>query len=312
VSASGTLTQRPLASASCSTDRWRPRRRFPLPLRDRRILLIREVLPVVLLEFAAFAAAPGPKRLLADGETKDTAYLLRFAGAPQNLATPTSYFDRLITPTQTFFVRSHHGPPALDRSRKLSIAGLVKTPLELSVEELNKQFTEVTITAVMQCAGNGRAFMSPRVPGIQWQHGAMAQAAFTGVRLKDVLEKAGLDEAGAHVRISGADTPAKPATPQFVRSIPIDRALDPSTLIAYKMNGEDLTLAHGAPMRLVVPRWAGDHWVKWLTGVKVQKEESRTSGVGTPESHAFPGRGGTRLPEVKRQELSIFAFLNSS
>jgi sulfite oxidase len=268
-----------------------------------------------LLGFLAFAGAMGPRRLLADGAAaakapEDGAHLLRYGGAPQNLATPTAYFDRLITPTNVFFVRSHHGPPLLDRARKLSVDGLVKNQLSLNVEELRKQFPEVTVTAVLQCAGNGRALMQPRVPGIQWMHGAMGQAAFTGVRLRDVLEKAGFDKSagpGQHVRVSGADTPAKPATPDFVRSIPIERALDPSTIIAFKMNGEDLTLAHGAPMRLIVPRWAGDHWVKWLTSVRVQKEEADGFYMQTAYRMPIePVEPGAAVPPEKMKSASTF------
>ncbi len=104
-----------------------------------------------------------------------------------------------------FFVRSHFGPPALDRTRKTTFDGLVTTPLTLDVEELRKSFPEVTITAVLQCAGNGRALQKPRVPGVQWLHGAMGQATFTGVRLKDVLTKAGLSKDAQYLRVSGAD-----------------------------------------------------------------------------------------------------------
>jgi DMSO/TMAO reductase YedYZ molybdopterin-dependent catalytic subunit len=140
--------------------------------------------------------------------------VLRQGGSPQNLATPLEYFDRLITPTPVFFVRSHFGPPALDRTRKTIIDGsMVKTPLALSVDELKKSFPEVTVTAVLQCSGNGRSLHRPTVPGLQWTHGAMGQATFTGVRLKDVLAKAGLDKDALHVRMVGADTPPKPTVP---------------------------------------------------------------------------------------------------
>ena len=200
--------------------------------------------------------------------------LIRQGGSPQNLATPLEYFDRLITPTSVFFVRSHFGPPALDRTRKTVIDGMVKTPLTFSVDELKKSFPEVTVTAVLQCSGNGRSLHRPTVPGLQWTHGAMGQATFTGVRLKDVLEKAGVDKDAMHVRMVGADAPPKPTVPAFIRSIPIERAMDPTTLLAYRMNGEDLTLGHGAPLRLVVPGWAGDHWVKWLVGVHPQAKEA--------------------------------------
>lgn len=219
---------------------------------------------------AALAACALPSVAWAEGGGD---VLLQHAGSPQNLGTATPYFDRLITPTPAFFVRSHFGPPALDPARKLKISGMVKSPLELGVDGLRK-FKEVTLTAVLQCSGNGRALQEPRVPGLQWIHGGMAQATWTGVRLVDVLQKAGIDPAAAHVRLAGADAPPKPTTPAFLRSIPAARALDPSTLLAYRMNGEPLTLAHGAPIRLIVPGWSGNHWVKWLTDVRVQNEEA--------------------------------------
>ena len=152
----------------------------------------------------------------------------------------------------------------------------------------------MTVTAVLQCAGNGRAFHSPRVPGVQWGHGAMGQATFTGARLRDVLAAAAPSSDVAYVHMAGADAPPKPTVPAFLRSIPIARALDPSTLVAWAMNGAPLTLrAHGAPLRLVVPGWAGDHWVKWLSHVGLQKEEA--SGFYMQTAYKVPGSpAGTR------------------
>jgi DMSO/TMAO reductase YedYZ molybdopterin-dependent catalytic subunit len=216
---------------------------------------------------SAAVASALPKSSRANDE------LLKFGGRPQNLATPISFFDRLITPNSVFFVRSHFGPPALDPSRKLVIDGLVEKPLSLSLSEL-RSFPEVTLVAVLQCAGNGRALQVPRVPGIQWVHGAMGQAAWTGVRLRDLLAKVVLRSEAAHVRLASADLPPKPQVPAFIRSIPLARALAADTLIAYRMNGEPLSLSHGAPLRMVVPGWAGDHWVKWLTGLHVQADEA--------------------------------------
>jgi sulfite oxidase len=218
--------------------------------------------------------------------------LLRFGGTPQNLATPISYFDRLLTPNSVFFVRSHFGPPALDPARKLVIGGLVDKPLTLSAGDL-RRMPATTLTAVLQCAGNGRSLHVPRVPGIQWGQGAMGQATWTGVRLRDLLSKAGIHSDAAHVHLMGADLPPKPQVPAFLRSIPIARALSPDTLVAYLMNGEPLSLAHGAPLRLVVPGWAGDHWVKWLTSLQVEREEARGFFMQTayrmPASPVAPG-----------------------
>lgn len=232
---------------------------------------------------------------------------MRHGAAPQNLATPLEYFDRAITPNSVFFVRSHFGPPALDRARKATIDGMVTTSLVLGVEELRASFPEVTVTAVLQCAGNGRALHKPRVPGVQWIHGAMGQATFTGVRLKDVLAKAGISKDALHVRISGADAPPKPTVPAFIRSLPIERAMDPTTLIAYRMNGEELTHAHGAPLRLVVPGWAGDHWVKWLTSVRAQKEEENGFFMKTAyRMPTEPVEPGATVPPEKMKPATTF------
>lgn len=255
-----------------------------------------------LLELGAVTAAS----TLVHPAFADDPLLLQHGGAPQNLATPLEYLDRLITPNPFFFVRSHFGPPALDPTRRLRISGLVKTPLDLDVAAL-RRLPEVTVTAVLQCAGNGRALHAPRVPGLQWIHGAMGQATWTGVRLKDLLDKAGLASGAEHVRLAGADTPNKPAVPRFIRSIPLSRAVDPATIIAYRMNGEPLSLAHGAPFRLVVPGWAGDHWIKWLTDVRVQKDEAEgfyyQTGYRIPVEPVEPGAA---VPPEKMRPLTTF------
>lgn len=218
---------------------------------------------------ALIAAGALPRVALADAPDG----LLQHVTGPENLATPMRYYDRLITPSEVVFVRSHFGPPAKDPARKLRITGMVKQPLELGPDDLRK-FKEVTLTAVLQCAGNGRALYTPSVQGLQWMHGAMAQVKWTGVRLADVLKKAEIEPGTAHIRLAGADAPQMPTVPAFLRSIPLDRALDPTTLLAYRMNGEPLSLAHGAPIRLIVPGWSGNHWVKWLTDIRAQKEEA--------------------------------------
>jgi hypothetical protein len=140
----------------------------------------------------------------------------------------------------------------------------------LSLRELKGNFEHVSISAVNQCSGNRRGLFAPRVPGVQWGHGAMGHALWAGVRLRDVLRKAGVAADALEVVFNGADTPLLPGTPDFVKSLPIDRALDENTLIAFEMNGAPLPHWNGAPARLVVPGWTGTYWVKHLTDIRIQ------------------------------------------
>ncbi len=212
--------------------------------------------------------------------------------SPQNLATPLRYFDREITPTRAFFVRSHFGPPRLDRGRRLLIDGSVRTPLDLDLAALTAM-PQTTVTAVLQCAGNGRALHAPRVAGIQWAHGGMSQATWTGVPLRDLLARAGVRRGAAHVELRTADLSPKPTVPAFLRSIPLDRAMEETTMVAHSMNGAPLGLLHGAPFRLVVPGWSGNHWLKWLVGIHVQENEAQgfymQTGYRMPRAPVEPG-----------------------
>jgi len=227
------------------------------------------------------------------------------ADYPQQLQTPISALDGLLTPTDAFFVRSHFGPPALELNRGLDVGGKVGTPLKLSVADLRK-LPQTTVTAVLQCAGNGRAFFQPTIAGVQWQHGAMGQAEWTGVRLATLLERATISPGAAHVHLFGADRAPKPQTPAFIRSIPLERALHPDTLVAWKMNGAPLTLEHGAPLRVVVPGWAGDHWLKWLVGIQVATGEHDgffvQKGYRIPPTPVAPG---TRVPPEQMVPVTV-------
>ncbi len=194
---------------------------------------------------------------------------------PLDFETPVEVFESLYTPNDLFFVRSHFGAPGvgLIDPWAISIDGGVKNKLSLTLGDLAK-LPQVSIPAVLQCSGNGRALFSPTVPGLPWLKGAVGNAIWTGVRLADVLKQAGVEPGMAHVQLKGADGPPMPKTPAFHRSIPIDRALAESTLLATQMNGAPLPVEHGGPVRLVVPGWAGNHWIKWLRSITVAKEES--------------------------------------
>lgn len=197
---------------------------------------------------------------------------------PYDAETDVAAFREWITPNKSFFVRSHFGPPpaaAVDPEEWcLRVTGLVDRPLTLSLTDL-KQFEEITITAVLQCSGNGRAFHQPRVSGVQWERGAVGNAQWTGVRLTDVLQRAGMKPTRArHVQLEGADRPVSDKTPLFIRSIPLAKALHPDTLLVYRMNGEPLPLLHGGPLRLITPGWMADACTKWLTTITILEQEA--------------------------------------
>ncbi len=152
---------------------------------------------------------------------------------------------------------------------RLTVHGLVKNPLTLSLKELTTGFEPVQIAAVVQCSGNSRGFFTPRVQGAEWGHGAMGNALWTGVRLKDILAKAGVAAGAVQVRFNGLDQGVVPETPDFMKSVDVDHALDGEVMVAYAMNGEPLPLVNGFPLRLIVPGWYSTFWVKMLSDIEV-------------------------------------------
>jgi DMSO/TMAO reductase YedYZ molybdopterin-dependent catalytic subunit len=190
-----------------------------------------------------------------------------------DLESPVEYFNTWLTPVPHFFVRNHmHEPSELDANDwRLSLGGEVEKPLTLSLAEVLKIETH-SVVNTLECAGNGRSLHRPQVPGIQWGKGAVGTARFSGPRLRDVLQRAGVKSTGEHVMFRGLDeVPGK--VPPFIRSIPIEKALDGDTLIATHMNGSPLTKHHGFPARALVPGWIGAASCKWLTEIKVLDAE---------------------------------------
>jgi sulfite oxidase len=190
-----------------------------------------------------------------------------------DLESPVEYFNTWLTPVPRFFVRNHmHEPSELDANDwRLSVGGEVQKPFTLSLAELSK-FETHSVVNTLECAGNGRSLHSPQVPGVQWGKGAVSTARFSGVRLRDVLQRAGIKSTGKHVMFRGLDeVPGK--VPPFIRSIPIEKALDADTLIATHMNGSPLTKHHGFPARALVPGWIGAASCKWITEIKVLEAE---------------------------------------
>jgi len=190
-----------------------------------------------------------------------------------DLETPVEYFTTWLTPAQHFFVRNHmHEPSTLDPSDwKLTISGEVEKSYSLGLPALSKLETH-SVVNTLECAGNGRAFENPKVPGVQWAKGAVGTGRFSGPRLHDVLAHAGVKPSGKHVMFRGLDeVPGK--VPPFIRSIPLEKAMDPDTLIATHLNGAPLPKHNGFPARALVPGWVGAASCKWLTEIKVLDKE---------------------------------------
>ncbi|MFN7998164.1 MAG: sulfite oxidase [Bryobacteraceae bacterium] len=185
---------------------------------------------------------------------------------------PLSGFDNWITPADQFFVRTHIYKPKVDPAEwRLRVNGLVERDLTLDMAALRK-LPRAELVCVLECAGNGRSFYEPGVTGMQWRYGAVGNVRWTGVRLRDVLRQAGLKPGVAHFAFNGADVPMG-KVPDFVRSVPLDKAMHPDTLLAYEMNGGPIPASHGFPLRLIVPGWAGDSWVKWVTDISAIDHE---------------------------------------
>jgi sulfite oxidase len=229
------------------------------------------LLGAAALGFGGIAGALGRRALLPGPESLPG--LIVRGLAPHNLETPRAALAAMLTPLELFFVRTHAHPPLIDPSAyRLTIDGLVERPSERSLAEL-RAVAAGSQLAVLQCSGNGRSYFRPRVPGVAWEAGAMGQARWSGPRLCELLGEAGLQDRARYLHLHGADTMALPATPTYVRTIPLERALEDDVLIGLDMNDRPLPWLHGGPARLVVPGWAGHHWVKWLTRIHVSDEE---------------------------------------
>src|SRR5687768_3555621 len=206
---------------------------------------------------------------------------------PEDLEMPLSGFSEYITPIEHFFVRTHVYAPRMNLNEwRLKIEGEVTTPLTMTMDDL-KRLPAVELVGVVECAGNGRGFYEPSMPGLQWADGGVGNGRWRGVRLADVLKRAGVKESAREILFNGADVPIG-TMPDFQRSIPIRKALDAHTLLAYEMNGETLPVLHGFPLRVVAPGWAGNSWIKWLTSISVLDKEDE--GFWMKRAYRHPGR----------------------
>lgn len=183
--------------------------------------------------------------------------------------------DHALTPVEAFFIRNNGKLPEIDAARwTLTIDGEVTEPRTFSLAELKSSFERVDVTAVIECAGNGRIFLDPPTDGAQWSDGAVACARWTGVRMRDVLQACGLKESAVYTGHCSPDVKTDGSgKPALSRGLPLAKAISPETLIAYAMNGEPLPLLHGAPLRVVAPGYPGSAWQKWLNRIWVRDRE---------------------------------------
>src|SRR5437588_2662470 len=177
------------------------------------------------------------------------------SASPTDFETPVQLLDKSwLTANDLHYVRSHLPTPNIQLSSwSLTVEGEVNHSLSLTMNDIHA-FKETNQTVTLECSGNGRAYADPPVAGVQWEKGAVGTARWTGVSLRDVLAKAQPKSAATHVILNGADVPFR-GVPDFVRSIPMEKAMHPDTILAYRMNGEDIPAAHGFPLRLIVPGW---------------------------------------------------------
>lgn len=195
---------------------------------------------------------------------------------PLNAETPVHLLDDLVTPTDRHFIRNNGTPPAIvdPGSWRLKVDGQVERELELSIADLRRDFDVVKLRLQLECGGNGRAAFNPPARGNQWSLGAVGNAEWTGVRYRDVLHAAGLKADAIYTGHYGADAhlSGQAGKSAISRGIPLAKALDPHTLIAFEMNGEAMHPMNGAPLRVVAPGWPGSCSQKWLTRIWVRDQ----------------------------------------
>jgi DMSO/TMAO reductase YedYZ molybdopterin-dependent catalytic subunit len=229
---------------------------------------------------------------------------------PRNCETPISELAGGLTPQASFYVRNHFDAPTLDPSSwRLDVIGLVERPLMLHLADLQEMRSQ-TLTVTLECAGNGRAFLHPPTEGEPWGLGAVSTAAWTGVPLSDVLDRAGFTAQAREVLFRGGDSgPVGPAreTIHFERSLTIDEARQSGGLLVYAMNGEPLPVQHGSPLRLVVPGWYGVASVKWLT--TIEAIETPFSGYFQTEKYVYEWERDGQAVREPVQRLRVRALI---
>ncbi|MBV8066333.1 MAG: molybdopterin-dependent oxidoreductase [Candidatus Eremiobacteraeota bacterium] len=260
--------------------------------------------------------ANGDRELLAFPQKRA---LIVMTPRPPQLETPFAVFDDgVLTPNDAFFVRWHLAgiPQSIDAStHRIVVNGAVQRELTLSLRDL-AAMPAVEIVAVNECSGNSRAFFHPRVPGGQWGNGAMGNARWTGVRVRDILDRAGLLPNAKQVQFRGLDEPVEPPTPAFRKSLDVDVARGDDVIVAYLMNGQPMPLLNGFPVRLVVAGWYATYWVKMLSKITVLDHVDDNFWMktayripDTPNAGVAPGSTG--FATVPINKLAVRSFVTS-
>lgn len=228
---------------------------------------------------------------------------------------PPHLLDDAVTPAKRHFVRNNGFVPEAALKGKagdwtLTIDGEVNTPLKLSIDDLKKGFEVVTRQVVIECGGNGRAFYSPGASGTQWTLGAVACSSWTGVRLRDVLNKAGVKKSAVYTGHYGADQhlSRQPGKIAISRGVPIEKAMDEHTLIAFALNGEPIPGLNGFPLRLIVPGWPGSCSQKWLTRIWVRDKKHDGAKMSAP-SYSVPKRPVAPGEKVKPEDFETITSM---
>ncbi|MBF0322417.1 MAG: sulfite oxidase, partial [Magnetococcales bacterium] len=248
------------------------------------------LIPIAMAE-EALAGMPGKEGMTVLGDK------------PINIESPAHLLNDDITPTSRHFVRNHGSvPEQVDGAAwTLTIDGEVEKPLTLTIRDLQSQFPVVSELATIECGGNGRAFFNPPARGNQWTVGAVACAKWTGVRLADVIKAAGPKQSALYTAHHGADRDlADPDKPALSRGIPMEKAMEPHTLIAFAMNDGPIPSLNGHPLRLVVPGWVGSASQKWLNRIQLRDVVHDGKGM-TGTSYRLPERPlqpGEEAPEA--------------
>ncbi|WP_350357488.1 molybdopterin-dependent oxidoreductase [Paraburkholderia fungorum] len=250
--------------------------------------------------------------------------MLLLRSRPPLLETPFSVFDHgVFTPNDQFYVRWHLAniPTSVDGATfRLNVRGHVRSPVTFSLSDLLTKFRPMQLAAVNQCSGNSRGLFDARVPGAQWGNGAMGNALWTGVSLRDILDHAGIQRGAVQARFNGLETGVLPTTPDFMKSLDIDHARDGEVMIAYAMNGKPLPLLNGFPLRLVVPGWYSTYWVKMLNDIEILAQPDDNFWMtkaylipDTPNANVVPGQTGVKMVPINRMvPRSFFTSLTDA